>query len=82
MGKCNNPNCQCEDCQCGDNCQCGKDCGEKDSGHCGCGKRQIKRLPAFTSKAPSNGAFIIYQTSGPQNTRRQIFPFPPFSNCR
>lgn len=38
MGKCNKPNCQCEDCQCGDNCQCGKDCGEKDSGHCGCGK--------------------------------------------
>ena len=38
MGKCNNPNCQFEDCQCGDNCQCGKDCGEKDSGHCGCGK--------------------------------------------
>ena len=27
-------------------------------------QRQIKRLPAFTSKAPSNGAFIIYQTSG------------------
>lgn len=38
MGKCNNPDCQCEDCQCGDNCQCGKECGEKDSGHCGCGK--------------------------------------------
>ncbi len=34
MGKCNNPNCQCEDCQCGDNCQCGKDCSEG-TGNCG-----------------------------------------------
>ena len=38
MSKCNNPNCKCEDCQCGENCQCGKDgkechCGE----HCTCG---------------------------------------------
>ena len=23
MTKCNNPNCKCEDCQCGDNCKCG-----------------------------------------------------------
>lgn len=23
MAKCNNPNCKCEDCQCGDDCKCG-----------------------------------------------------------
>ena len=36
MSKCNNPNCKCENCQCGDNCQCGKECrcGE----NCTCGK--------------------------------------------
>jgi len=25
MVKCSNPNCKCENCQCGDNCQCGQD---------------------------------------------------------
>ena len=25
MRNCTNPNCKCENCQCGDNCQCGKD---------------------------------------------------------
>ena len=24
MAKCSNPNCKCENCQCGDDCQCGK----------------------------------------------------------
>lgn len=32
MAKCSNPNCKCDDCQCGDNCQCGKDGKEC---HCG-----------------------------------------------
>ena len=25
MAKCNNPNCKCEDCQCGDDCKCGSE---------------------------------------------------------
>lgn len=34
---CNNPDCHCENCQCGDDCQCGKNgkeccCGEKCKG--------------------------------------------------
>jgi hypothetical protein len=35
MVKCSNPNCKCEDCQCGDNCKCGSECS---TGKCGCGK--------------------------------------------
>lgn len=80
MGKCNNPNCQCEDCQCGDNCQCGKDCGEKDSGHCGAAK--TNKTPArIHVKSPVKRGFYHIPNFRPQNTRRQIFPFPPFSNC-
>ena len=38
---CNNPDCHCENCQCGDNCQCGKNgkeccCGEKCHGEQKC----------------------------------------------
>ena len=33
MRNCNNPDCKCENCQCGDNCQCGKD-GESKCPNC------------------------------------------------
>ncbi len=55
MRNCNNPDCKCENCQCGDNCQCGKDgkcccpdCQGNDTKeetsateqkHCCCGKK-------------------------------------------
>ena len=34
MSKCKNPNCTCENCQCGDDCRCGKDCSCGDNCQC------------------------------------------------
>ena len=38
MRNCNNPDCKCENCQCGDNCQCGKD------GECKCPNCEDKKV--------------------------------------
>lgn len=35
MNKCHNPNCQCENCTCGDNCQCTAEHKCCDDCHCG-----------------------------------------------
>lgn len=47
MAKCKNPNCKCEDCQCGDDCRCGEDgqchCGDKC--HCGDMPNHADSLP-------------------------------------
>ena len=52
MAKCSNPNCKCEDCQCGDNCQCGKDgkkclCGN----NCRCSKDNKSSEPYHCSES-------------------------------
>ena len=35
MSKCKNPNCTCENCQCGDDCRCGEEC--RCGKDCSCG---------------------------------------------
>lgn len=41
MAKCNNPDCKCENCQCGENCKCGTECGCGTNSGCG-GKKNEK----------------------------------------
>ena len=41
MAKCNNPDCKCENCRCGENCKCGTECGCGINSGCG-GKKNEK----------------------------------------
>lgn len=50
MSKCKNPNCTCENCQCGDDCRCGKDCSCGDNCQCTPETNAAMTVPAGANK--------------------------------